>query len=145
MANKNLVPTIEQDQVARMLLVWLNTCPLKPSNIRFEYLRDDTESITVSVTQGAYKTRQFIDGTYEAVLQFSIIYRSQPSSDDERLLMDEVLNNISDWAVNNVPIELGAKKKFKRLTQETRATLYARYDNGDEDHTVSMNLYYEVI
>lgn len=145
MANKTLVPTMEQDQVTRMLLVWLNTCPYKPGTIRFEYLKDDITSITLSVTQGAYKVKQYIDGSYMASLPFSIIYRDQPSSDDERLHMDEILDNIADWASSNVLLELGEKKVFKKLTKDTRATLFGRYDNGDEDHTVSMTLYYEVI
>lgn len=144
---KVYVPAAEQDQISRMLLTWLNGCPSKPGTIRFEYLRDDVTSISLSTIQGAYKVRSYITGGYMAEYQFQLIYRDQPSSDDGRLEMDEVLNAIADWATSRerIPPELGFGHRFVKIESNTRASLYGRFDNGDEDHTITMTMTYEVI
>ena len=96
--NKNMVSAEEQAQVSRLLLVWLNQFPDKPVNkINFEYLEEDV-GMAMSVVQGVYKTRQFIDGSYEAQYQFQVINRVIPASNDERLKADEVLDMLGAWA-----------------------------------------------
>ena len=102
--------------------------------------------MAISLIQGTYKTRQYITGGYEAQSQFKIIYRVQASNNNARLSADELLNALSDWAVLNTNLlELGGNKAFRRLDCNTRAALFGRYENGDEDHQILMTLTYEVI
>lgn len=141
------VTAAEEDQISRVLLVWLNQYPNKPVNlINFEYLKADEPSMAMSLIQGAYKTRQYITGGYEAECQFKVIYRLQATDNNSRLTADEVLNNFADWAVarEDKPI-FGANIQFRRLVSNTRSALFGRYENGDEDHQILMTLTYEVI
>ena len=137
----------ETDQISRVVLMWLNQYPNKPvSNIKYEFLLDDRPCMALSTIQAAYKTRQYITGGYMAQYQFKIIYRLQPTTDNERLMADELLNMIGDWSTfpGNKPA-LGAGKRAVKLECNTRSSLFAAYDNGSEDHQILMTLSYEVI
>lgn len=136
----------EEDQVARVLLVWLNSWPEKPVEvINFEYLNDDEPSMAVSLIQGTYKTRQYVTGGYEAECQFKLIYRLQATNNNMRLGADEALNSLADWAAEATPPELGGGKKWRRIRSDSRSALFGRYENGDEDHQILMTMTYEVI
>lgn len=144
---KTQVAAEEADQVSRILLVWINEYPDLPVDlIDFEYLRPDVTSMSLSLIQGVYKTRQYITGGYEAECQFKLIYRLKPSGNNQRLSADEVLNGIADWAVSREDKpELGGGRIFRRLVSNTRSALFARYEDGDEDHQILMTMTYEVI
>ena len=141
----------EEDQVSRKLLAWLNTFPDKPVDlIRFEFLPADTAAMALSTIQAAYIVQKYILGGYQAEYQFKVIYRMKPgNSNDKRLKADEMLNALGDWAelfggVNNVPF-IGEGKRVIRIEPTTRSSLFAVYENGDEDHQILMKMNYEVI
>lgn len=145
---KNLVrvSAAEEDDVARSLLLWLNTWDGKPVDaVEYEYLDADKPCMALSLIQGAYKTRQYILGGYEAQLQFKLIYRAQPIDSAARLDMDKLLNAFADWATSAGTLQLGDRKRVARITSNTRAALFARYENSDEDHQTLLTLTYEVI
>ena len=136
----------EEDQVTRKLLIWLNCYPDLPVDmIRFEFLSADTEGMALSTIQAGYITKQYILGGYQAELQFKIIYRLKPgNSNDKRLKADEILNAIGDWAASAELPDIGEGKKARDVKPTTRSSLFAMYDNGDEDHQILMKLIYEV-
>lgn len=142
-----LVNSEEADQVSRILLVWFNEYPELPvDQIDFEYLRDDSPCMSLSLIQGVYKTRRYITGGYEAESQFKLIYRLQPSNNNQRLSADEVLNSIADWAVSREDKpDIGEARRVKRITSNTRSALFGRYEDGTEDYQILMTLTYEVI
>lgn len=151
MANKNkpiaLVSLNEQDQISRVLLAWLNQYPDKPVKlINFEYLPSDQPGMALSTVQGAYKTKTYVRGGYQAQYQFKVIYRLQPSDNDGRLAADELLDNLGDWASGrrDKPV-LGPRFSVTRIICNTRSSLYDRYDNGDEDHQIFMTMEYSFI
>lgn len=142
-----LVTATEQEQISRVLLAWINQFPDKPvSLINYEFLRDGEPSMALSTIQGAYKTKRYITGGYEAQYQFKLIYRVQPTTNNDRLKADELLNGFGDWATtrNDLPV-LGTGIRCIRIEANTRSSLFARYENGDEDHQILMNMIYEVI
>lgn len=148
---KKTVSAAEEDQVSRKLLAWLNTFPDKPVDlIRFEFLPADTAAMALSTIQAAYIVRKYILGGYQAEYQFKVIYRMKPgNSNDKRLKADEMLNALGDWAelfggVNNDPF-IGEGKRVIRIEPTTRSSLFAVYENGDEDHQILMKMNYEVI
>lgn len=143
--SKKLVSVEEQAQVSRLLLVWLNQFPEKlVSKINFEYLEEDF-GMAMSTVQGAYKTRQFIDGSYEAQHQFQVINRVLPTSNDERLKADEVLDMLGAWAESAEKPFLGDGITVKSITRNNAAGMLARYEGGIEDHQILMTMIYEVI
>ena len=112
--------------------------------IRFEFLPADTSSMAMSTIQAAYIVRKYITGGYVAEYQFKIIYRVKPgNSNDKRLKADELLNAIGDWANGQKP-DIGDDKRVISMEPTTRSSLFAMYENGDEDHQILMKLNYEV-
>ena len=144
---KKAVSAAEEDQVSRKLLVWLNTYPELPVDlIRFEFLPADTSAMAMSTIQAAYIVRKYITGGYVAEYQFKIIYRVKPgNSNDKRLKADEMLNALGDWATSETPPDIGDGRRVIRIEPTTRSSLFAVYENGDEDHQILMKMNYEVI
>lgn len=142
---KKTVSAAEEDQVSRKLLAWLNTYPDKPVDlIRFEFLPAGTEAMAISTIQAAYIVRKYILGGYQAEYQFKLIYRVKPGdSIDNRLKADELLNAIGDWSNGQNP-SIGDNKRVISLEPTTRSSLFAVYENGDEDHQILMKMNYEV-
>lgn len=152
LADKNvklsLVAAEEQDKLSRRLLSWLNEYPGLPAGaIGYEFLREGVPSMALSTIQGAYKTRQYVLGGYEAQYQFKILYRLQPGgSDNNRLKADELLDRLGDWAAarGDLP-DFGEGIRCRRIAVDSRSSLFGRYENGDEDHQILMTMTYEVI
>lgn len=143
---KKAVPAAEEDQVSRKLLVWLNTFPDKPVDlIRFEFLPEDTAAMALSTIQATYIVRKYILGGYEAEYQFKIIYRMKPgNSNDKRLKADELLNALGDWAAAQTPPNIGDGRRVIRIEPTARSSMFAVYENGDENHQILMKMNYEV-
>lgn len=142
---KKTVSAAEEDQVSRKLLAWLNTFPEKPVDlIRFEFLPADTEAMAMSTIQAAYIVSKYILGGHLAEYQFKVIYRVKPgNSIDKRLKADELLNALGDWTVGQRP-DIGDGKRVVSIEPTTRSSLFAVYENGDEDHQILMKMNYEV-
>lgn len=142
---KKTVSAAEEDQVSRKLLVWLNTFPERPVDlIRFEFLPADTEAMAMSTIQAAYIVSKYILGGHLAEYQFKVIYRVKPgNSIDKRLKADELLNALGDWTVGQRP-DIGDGKRVVSIEPTTRSSLFAVYENGDEDHQILMKMNYEV-
>ena len=145
MAQSNYVSNAETDNVSRSMLAWLNSYPQKPVDlIAYEFLDTDKPSVALSTIQGAYKTKQYITGGYVAQYQFKVIYRVQAASNNDRLNADETLNEMGDWMADraNAP-DIGFR--VLRVVCDSRSSLFAAYENGDEDHQILMTMTYEVI
>lgn len=144
--SKKTIPAAEEDQISRKMLVWLNTFPQKPVDvIRFEFLPADSAAMAMSTIQAAYIVKKYILGGYQAEYQFKVIYRIKPgNSNDKRLKADELLNALGDWALTQTP-DIGTGRRVIRVEPTTRSSLFAMYENGDEDHQILMKMNYEVI
>ena len=142
---KNLVSADEQSLVSRKLLLWLNSYPNKPTNrIDYEYL-SETYGLAISTIQAAYKLRQYIAGGYRAQYQFKIVFRTIPTTNDERLAAEELVNSIGSWASEHYKdLLLGDGIKVISVARDTVGALFARYEGGVEDYQILMNLVYEV-
>lgn len=133
----------EAEQIARTVRAWLNTyTELPTAMVDVEFLGNET-GLAIMTTQAAYKTKEYILGDYEAQYQFAVVYRTIPTTANERLQADEILNNIAAWALQNPPT-LQSPCHFSKLTQNTNAALLYPYENGAEDHQILMTLKYEV-
>lgn len=135
------VPAEERAAVARAVHQWLNSYPGKPvKKIEYEYLNE--AGMTMSTIQAPYKLRSYIDGSYRAQYQAYVIYRGTPTKTDERLRMDEELDKLAAWAESELP-DLGSLIPIK-VEAPSNAAMSARYDDGVEDHQITLNIIYEV-
>lgn len=145
---REFVPIEEQKQVGRLFSEWLNQYPNFPDGIRkfnYSFLVSDEPCMALFGIQGTYITKPYLGGDYMAEYQFSLNYRGQPTNDDERFEMDEVLDAIGDWAVWEVKRQrpnIGTGKQVTRLKINARSLPIGREENGDEDHQILMTLHY---
>lgn len=151
-----LVAAEEEDKISRNVLIWLNNFPDIPdavlagnpmTPINFEFLTDNRPCMALSTIQAPYILERYIAGGYKAEYQFKVIYRIIPgttSSPDKRLKADELLDRLGDWVSRGKP-DLGPGIRALKVEATTRSSLFAMYENGDEDHQILMKLTYEVI
>lgn len=140
----------EEDRISRNLLGWLSgyhEIPLSILRIDYEFLDAKESSMSLSTIQGAYIVERFIDGTYTAEYQFKLIYRLRANTPDERLKADELLDGLGDWAVaqfdaGNGP-DIGSGLEVQEFEQATRSSLFARMEDGWEDHQIFMRMTYK--
>lgn len=141
--NRVLVSAAEQSAISRAVLTWLNSYEEKPyKKVDFEYL-GKTAGLCVSVVQAAYKTRQYINGGYQAQYQFQIVYRLIANNVDDRLDADAALDAMGEWAEKNPP-EVPEGINSWKVKRNTGAAVMARYDNNAEDHSIQLTIIYEV-
>lgn len=137
----------EQDRLSRSVMTWLNTFPALPpeaGKFDFEALKDGKPCLALSTIQAPYIIKHYITGGHQAEYQFKLIYRIIPGgSTDKRLKADELLNKLGVWASRNKP-DLSPLHSV-RVEPATQSSLFAQYENGDEDHQILMKLTYEVI
>lgn len=145
-----LVSKTEEDQVSRNMVIWANTFPDLPDDlsgdisINFEYLVADYPCMALSTIQSTFILKRYILGGYQAEYQFKIIYRIKPGkSIDKRLKADELLDRFGDWARTQRPY-IGENMRVLRIDAATRSSMFAVYENGDEDHQILMKMTYEV-
>lgn len=140
----------EEAGVSRNLIIWLgswlnseNDAPESIDMIDYEFIPPETVCMAMSLVQSTYIVEQFIDGTYTAEYQFKIIYRARPSSPDARLKMDELLSRLGEWSSENEPF-LGSGLEVQEIEQTTIPALFARMENGWEDHQIFFRMTYKV-
>ena len=147
MNHANEIATPEA-RITRGVMIWLNSFPELPEAvdaIRYERLWDDSECMAVSAVQGERITHRYIGGGYEAEYSFKLIYRLKPGAGSgARLDADELLERLGSWAGKNRP-ELGTGIRVRRVEPITRAAVTAAYDNGDEDHQITIKIMYEAV
>lgn len=145
---KKLVSAEEEQDISRKMMIWANSFSdddMPAATINYEFLAADSASMALSMIQGAYITRKYILGGHEAEYQFKIVLRVKPgTSNDKRLKADAALNRFGDWATRNPPA-LGDGMRVRRMDVSSRAAMFARYEDGTEDHQILMKLTYEVI
>lgn len=131
-------------KISRVMLAWLNQYPDKQVKlINFEYLPYDQPGMALSTVQSEYKIKKYLRGRYKAQYQFKVVYRLQPSGNDERLYGDELLNDLVYWIENrkDKPI-LGPRYQVINIDCNMQSSLFGRYDNGDEDHQIFATMQY---
>lgn len=144
--NRGLVSAAEHELIARTMLAWLNTCPYKPViRIDYENLANDDLGMCVSSIQGTFITKRYICGGYEAQYQFKLIYRNLPTSNDERLEADEILDRIGDWAEKSEKPDIGEGRRVVNVRRNSASSLFGKYEDGTQDNQILMTLTYEVI
>lgn len=140
---KRAIDVDVQIAASRAVRAWLNSSPDKPCSVAMEYLPDDF-GCAITVTETPYKAETYIDGSYLAAYECDLVYRCTPVTDDERLRADEDLDKMAVWATNHAADLQIDGARVCRVQRTTPALLVARYGNGAEDHSVHIQIYFEV-
>ncbi len=145
MADVTPLSGAEQTQIARALIVWLNTFPSKPvTKLSFQNLPKTGPGMSMGGLAGAVKTGEYVDGSYDAQYPFSIVYRITPSSDNDRMNAQSLLDSFGEWMESqaNFP-NLGTKKTATEIIRTSTPGLVYRDDAGNEDYQGLFVLNYE--
>ena len=140
------IPPYEHEQISRGLLAWINQYPEFPPDVKrfnFEFLDADKPGMMLSTIPSAYIVKKYWGGDYKAEYQFILVYRGQPSNDNERLKMNEMLNTIGEWIKKrrDKP-NIGEGKQVIKFVTNENSTLIRRFDNKDEDYQIAMTMTY---
>lgn len=139
-----LVEAQERERVARAVRAWLEGCPVKPvETLDAEYLGLG-QQLSLSTVQAAHKTQQYVLGGYQAAYRFALRFRTYAATTGERLAADEALNTTAAWAEDraNYP-DLGEGLRVRKVLADETARLTERYEDGTEDHQITITITYE--
>lgn len=147
MPNNNPLSIVEQQSIAKAILVLINTEYTGLPVDRIEYQSLDTERSSMSIynlTGDSYIVQRYINDSYVAVYKFSIIYRSIPTNTNQRVNCEELLNSISQWLVNSSigKILLTDNREVNSIEIISPPSLFKQYQNGSEDYHVILSLKY---
>lgn len=139
----------EESRIPQIVLNWLNSCSRLPAGpIRYEVLPIGIPGMCMSPTRATYISRRYIYGGYLAHFHVLLTYRIQPGdSGSERLNAEAALNAIGEWATDpsNYKTLFGEGLNVRRAYILYRSNITNAFDNGDEDHSITFTLTYEVM
>lgn len=147
MPNNNPLSIVEQQSIAKAILVLINTEYTNLPVDRIEYQSLDTERSSMSLynlTGDSYIIQRYINDSYIAVYKFSIVYRSIPTNTNQRVNCEEALNGISQWLVTSSlgHILLTDNREVNSIEITSPPSLFKQYQNGSEDYHVILSLKY---
>ena len=143
---KILLPWQESEQVQRALLEWIMTYPELPAAISFESLPENGPGLCLSTIQAAHRLKSYIAGGYLAQYQFNLIYRIQPTDDEDQLAAVELLNRIGAWAEQKeTKPNLPDRASVRQIVRTNNAAIFAAYEDGSRDYQIAMTMTWEVI
>lgn len=145
---KKRVSAAEQSDIDRLMMLWANQFPDIPEDvivIKYEYFAAKTVNMALSAVQGAYITKRYIMGGYQAEYAFEIHYQIPPSgaSNDKRLAAVELLNAFGAWAETERP-DIGETRRVVRIEATDRANYLGATSDLYEDYMIPLKLTYEV-
>ena len=143
MEEKEQLAQIEQSRMLKTVYQYVNGYEkLNGLEVCFESFEDNGASLGLFSSQGAIVVKRFVTGGFRGMLPFCLVYRSNPTNDNQRLKKPEFLNNIADWLVDsdNYP-------KLKNIEiegiEQTSVPFQSNTDeSGVSDYMVTFNLYY---
>jgi len=112
--------------------------------VNFEYLGSDGEpNLGVFSMPGSVYDKKFIDGSFEATLSFSVVYRASVNVDDHKFEIIEWLDKLGVWLStrDNYPT-LSDGRKVERISQMSvpcRDIINPGYEN---DYIVTFQMKY---
>ena len=127
-----------------ILLEILNA--LEPHGVHYEFLTSGT-SAALSISKPAEVVKKYIDSGYKVNMEVTILRRSCPKTDAERLDADSIVDRMA-FDVRRAMLWdhlIIDGRIISILTIEIKsAALVTRYENGMEDHAATLNLIWEV-
>lgn len=99
-------------------------------------------SIAVFSEPGAYINRRFIDGGFEGVVPFSVVYRAAPKLDKQKIKMIAWLTDLAEWLHNEAEYPGIRDGRIERIEATTVAAKDMSDSAGDHDYVIVFNMTY---
>lgn len=154
MDDNNTLGTIEETQIRSAAYAIFSSCPFIPEYVSIQYGDMEKSSIGMFSQQGSGRyTKRYVSGTYEAQYPFFLRYRVMPTTDENRLNSEELLDSIAQWMSGNQVIvdgkvyqisefpTLSDKRKIEKI-EASNVFMISKEQDGTVDYQVQMNLKY---
>lgn len=145
----------EQDAIGKAVLLLVKECPAILSGIKVKYGDIADNAIGIFAQQSAVVTKRYVNGTFTAQFPFTVLYRSKPTTDNDRIAREEMLTNVAKWlagkriTVNGMEHilkeypQLSEGRRITGIEQLKTAALAGKLQDGSVDYTVDLKLDYK--
>lgn len=114
-------------------------------DVKLNFLSSDKDCICIRLLDDATKTHEYVDGSYEAQIRFSLIYRRlSVNGVSERVNVIDLINQFGMYCDTIEGFEFNDNTIYiNTITQQTNAGLIYRDDSGIEDNSATFVLRYD--
>ena len=114
-------------------------------DVKLNFLSSDKDCICIRLFDDATKTHEYVDGSYEAQIRFSLIYRRlSVNGVSERVNVIDLINQFGMYCDAIEEFEFNDDSIYvNTITQQTNAGLIYRDDSGIEDNSANFVLGYD--
>lgn len=117
----------------------------KNLDVKLNFLSSDKGCICIRLFDDATKLHEYVDGSYEAQIRFSLIYRRlSVNGVSERVNAIDIINQFGMYCDTIDEFEFDADLIYiNSITQQTNAGLLYRDNSGIEDNSANFVLRYD--
>lgn len=154
MTEQNQLGSVEESQIRKAVFELFKSCPFIPESVSKRYGDMEKNSIGMFSRQGSGQyLKQYISGSYEAQLPFSLLYRAKPTTSGTIINAEELLESIAQWLCgrnvqyNGVAYQMEAfplltdNRKIEKI-EAGNVYIVGKEQDGTINYQVSLNLRY---
>lgn len=143
-------PSNESVTIEQSLLVFLNTWPDKPFEIKLDELEKRDSSMMFQPLSGVKKIRKYVNGSYNGEFTFAVYVRAITSDTKTKLNARRILTSLDEWMSEknekkeyiNLPA-LSSGNTAIKIEMTSTPSIAASYDNGTDDYQAIFTLSYK--
>lgn len=143
---QSVVPISEQMLLVNYVIELVKkSCIFENLDVKLNFLSSDKDCICIRLFDDATKTHEYVDGSYEAQIRFSLIYRRlSVNGVSERVNVIDLINQFGMYCDTIEEFEFNDDTIYiNTITQQTNAGLIYRDDSGIEDNSANFVLRYD--
>lgn len=140
------VPVSEQMLLVNYVIDFIKKSGLfKELEVKLNFLSSDEDCVCIRLFDDATKTHQYVDGSYEAQIRFSVIYRRlSVNGVSERIDSIDIINQLGSLFDSTEEFEINDDTIYiNSISQQTNAGLVYRDNSGIEDNGANFILIYD--
>lgn len=140
------VPVSEQMLLVNYVIDFIKKSGLfKELDVKLNFLSSGEDCICIRLFDDATKTHQYVDGSYEAQIRFSVIYRRlSVNGVSERIDSIDIINQLGYLFDSTEEFEINDDTIYiNSISQQTNAGLVYRDNSGIEDNGANFILIYD--
>lgn len=141
----NRVAISEQNKILKYVIQKIKDSYIFENyEVNFNNLSVEGSNVGVILNSGSRKSREFVDGGYDAVIPISIILRNiGVATDDKSLHEIDLINQLGAWFDDNIQRDKSISGyTIYSVEQQTQAIITYRDESGIEDVGADFNIVY---
>lgn len=143
---QSVVPISEQMLLVNYVIELVKKSDIfKNLDVKLNFLSSDKDCICIRLFDDATKLHEYVDGSYEAQIRFSLIYRRlSVNGVSERVNAIDIINQFGMYCDTIDEFEFGNDTIYiNSIAQQTNAGLIFRDNSGIEDNSANFVLRYD--